>query len=107
MVGLIWSEVETNAATAALDHWTQYLAERLVRHLDEPETPAQREAVESLRAAIRHAELAKQSIRDALLDDEQPEYPSDMNFERFTAALRRAYDPLWTEAELREASGGR
>ena len=107
MIGIIWSEIEANAATAALDHWTQYLAERLIRHLGEPETPAQQEAVDSLRSAINHAELAKQSIRDALADDEMPEYPGDMTFERFTAELRRTYDPVWTEAELRYGSGDR
>ena len=73
MVGVVLDELEVNAAGAAFDHWIGYLNERLARHREEPQTPAQREAIDSLETAIIHAVSAKLRIAQALEDD----YPPD------------------------------
>lgn len=102
MVGVVLDELEVNAVGAAFDFWIGHLEEELIKRRKEPETPPQREAVESLETAIIHAISARLRIAQSLEDD----YPPDMNFHRL---LRMTYDPYsnWSETERRYGWGDR
>ena len=102
MVGVVLDELEVNAAGAAFEFWISHLNDELDKRRREPETPVQREAVESLETAIIHAVRARLNIAQALEDD----YPADMTFQRL---LQATYDPYanWSESERRLGWGDR
>src|SRR5690349_24470535 len=102
MIGVVLDELEVNAAGAAFDFWIGHLEERLSETRTQPDTPAQREAKDSLETAIIHAISARLRIAKALEDD----YPDDTTFQQL---LRATYDPYtnWTETERRLGWGDR
>ena len=101
MVGVVLDELEVNAAGAAFDFWISHLEDRLNETRGQPDTPTQREAVDSLETAIIHAVKARLTIAQALEDD----YPADMTFQR----LIQMTDPYsnWSETERRYGWGDR
>ena len=98
MVGVLLDEVEVNAVGAAFDFWIGHLEEKLSETRQQPDTPAQREATDSLETAIIHAVSARLHIAQACEDD----YPADATFQRL---LHETYDPYSNSPESERRFG--